>query len=603
MVTYTAAELKGQGSQGQILQRNNSFVFTCMNPDNSSYFFLETNKNKNGTYDNIARINFAFASGSWIDNQVGGLISSDYIMGSVIPPGTSSIMFTPAVICLPTLYKFRGTGTFDVEVFYPTQLFSSLNQGAWFDASKLTTLFQDAAGTIPVTAAGQPVGKWLDSSGRNNHAIQSVSASRPTYQIDPYGYPYLEFDGVNDFMVTNAIDFSTTQKITTTVGLLVDPTKVTAAIAIELGTNTNSVNGSFNIGAPSSTADHSFNLRGTSTLNARVDNIVEGDDVLTGLFDISQVTKELEITARLSGQTETGSQITWTGTTAGTGNFSNLPLYIGSRAGTSLFFKGHMYQILVRNGISTSMENYQTEVFTNFKLNGPKDFNPSPLPPVSIPPVYYTNGYDAGNKLSYPGSGSLWTNLSGSANATLFNGVTYNGTDGSGSLRFDGINDYASIPYNTTFDFSNGTYAINMWVKMGYIGSATILTGKINEVSDWDWLFAFQDNSTLIALNTNDGVAFSISPPINLNTWYLISFTSTSNVLSTYINGVKQDISQTFIPLNNITTGYFVGLMGDPYDYFPPSSGSLSVVEYWNTPLSGSEILTYFNNTKARFGY
>jgi hypothetical protein len=83
-----------------------------------------------------------------------------------------------------------------------------------------------------------------------------------------------------------------------------------------------------------------------------------------------------------------------------------------------------------------------------------------------------------------------------------------------------------------------------MWVKMGYIGSATILTGKINEVSDWDWIFAFQDNSTLLALNTNDSVAFSISPPINLNTWYLISFTSTSNVLSTYINGVKQDISQ-----------------------------------------------------------
>ena len=604
MATYTADQLKGQGSQGQILIRRNPQIFTCINPDNSSYFFLETNANKNGTFDGLSRLDFAFASGSWIDNQVGGLISSDYVMGCVIPPGTSSIMYTPAITCFPGLYKFRGTGTFNLETFTPLSLFTSLNQGVWFDASDLTTLFQDAAGTIPVTSAGQPVGKWLDKSGRNNHATQSVSSSRPTYQIDPYGYPYLEFDGVNDFMVTNAIDFSTTQKITTTVGLLVDPTKVTAAIAIELGTDTNNVNGSFNLGAPSSTADHSFNLRGTSTLNARANNVVEGDDVLTGLFDISQVTKELEITARLSGFTETGSQITWTGTTAGTGNFGNLPLYIGSRAGTSLFFKGHMYQIIVRNGISTSIENYQTEVFTNFKLNGPKDFNPSPLPPVSIPPVYYTNGFDAGNKLSYPGSGSLWTNLSGSANATLFNGVTYNGTDGSGSLRFDGINDYASIPYNTTFDFSNGTYAINMWVKIGSIGGGgSMLTGKINELLEYDWLFFFLDTSSIFALSDLASPDFPISPPLNLNTWYLISFTSTSNVLSIYINGVKQGASQTFTPTNNITTGNFVSLMNDPDNGSFPLSGSLSVVEFWNTPLSGSEILTYFNNTKTRFGY
>jgi hypothetical protein len=604
MSTYTADQLKGQGSPGDFAITNNYQIYTCINPDNSSYFFLESNRDKNGTYNTVGTTFGApCASGSWTDNQVGGLVSDKYIMGCVVPPGTSSIMFIPNASLLPTRYKFRGTGTFSLETFTPRlSLFQANVIGVWFDASDLTTLFQDSAGTIPVTAAGQPVGKWLDKSPNTRHATQSISSSRPTYQIDPYGYPYLEFDGVDDFMVTSAINFSATQKITTTVGLLVDPTKVTAAIAIELGTNTNSVNGSFNIGAPSSTADHSFNLRGTSTLTARVDNIVEGDDVLTGLFDISQVTKELEITARLSGQTETGSQITWTGTNAGIGNFGNLPLYIGSRAGTSLFFKGHMYQIFVRDRISTSIENYQTEVFTNFKLNGPKDFNPSPLPPVSIPPVYYTNGYDAGNKLSYPGSGSLWTNLSGSANATLFNGVTYNSTDGSGSLRFDGINDFASIPYDATFNFSNGTYAINMWVKIGSGGTA-ILTCKINEMAEYDWCFAFQDNSTLIAISNDDGAVFSISPSINLNTWYLISFTSTSNVLSTYINGIKQDISQPFAPLNNFTTGYFVGLMGDSYGYYPQLSGSLSVVEYWNTPLSGSEILTYFNNTKARFGY
>lgn len=48
--------------------------------------------------------------------------------------------------------------------FDPINLFSSNEVGVWYDPSDLTTLFQDAAGTTPVTAAGQPVGLVLDKS-------------------------------------------------------------------------------------------------------------------------------------------------------------------------------------------------------------------------------------------------------------------------------------------------------------------------------------------------------------------------------------------------------------------------------------------------------
>jgi hypothetical protein len=43
-------------------------------------------------------------------------------------------------------------------------------------------LFQDSAGTTPVTALGQSVGRILDKSDKGNHAIQATSASRPTLQ-------------------------------------------------------------------------------------------------------------------------------------------------------------------------------------------------------------------------------------------------------------------------------------------------------------------------------------------------------------------------------------------------------------------------------------
>lgn len=58
-------------------------------------------------------------------------------------------------------------------------LFANGEQGFFYDPNDLSTMYQDAAGTVPVTGVGQPVGLIRDKSGRNNHAYQTVSASRP----------------------------------------------------------------------------------------------------------------------------------------------------------------------------------------------------------------------------------------------------------------------------------------------------------------------------------------------------------------------------------------------------------------------------------------
>lgn len=77
---------------------------------------------------------------------------------------------------------------------------ASENNGALFDPSDLSTLFQDAAGTIPVTAIGQIVALMLDKSGNGYHATQSITAYRPALMQDIYGYYYLAFDGIDDYM-------------------------------------------------------------------------------------------------------------------------------------------------------------------------------------------------------------------------------------------------------------------------------------------------------------------------------------------------------------------------------------------------------------------
>ena len=63
--------------------------------------------------------------------------------------------------------------------FSPAFLFPGGVQGAWYDPSDYSTLFQDSAGTTPVTAVEQSVRLMRDKSGNGNHATAPSDASRP----------------------------------------------------------------------------------------------------------------------------------------------------------------------------------------------------------------------------------------------------------------------------------------------------------------------------------------------------------------------------------------------------------------------------------------
>ena len=92
-----------------------------------------------------------------------------------------------------------GSGNVGVApIFSPLALFAAGEQGVWYDPSDLSTMFQDEAGTVPVTDAGQPVGLWLDKSGLNNNATQINMAQKPLYQTTP---DRLVLDKIDDRLV------------------------------------------------------------------------------------------------------------------------------------------------------------------------------------------------------------------------------------------------------------------------------------------------------------------------------------------------------------------------------------------------------------------
>lgn len=91
-----------------------------------------------------------------------------------------------------------GGGT---PIWTPSSLFAANEQGGWYDPSDLATMFQDAAGTIPVVADGDPVGRINDKSGNGFLLTQGTAAARPAYRTAA-GLHWLQGDGVDDFLVS-----------------------------------------------------------------------------------------------------------------------------------------------------------------------------------------------------------------------------------------------------------------------------------------------------------------------------------------------------------------------------------------------------------------
>lgn len=225
--------------------------------------------------------------------------------------------------------------------FTPLSLFSAGEQGFWYDPSDFSTLFQDTAGTVPVTAVGQSVARINDKSGRGNHATQSNASQQPILLQDAGGRYYLYFDGTDDFLVTGTITPGT-DKVQVFAGVrkLSD-----AAQGILLETGYNVVDGGISWILPSSAATpgYRFTTRGTATSNAIVSTGYAAPitNVLTGLGDIAGDSAILRTNATQAASS-TSDQ--------GTGDYLAYPLYIGRRGGTSLPFNGRIYQLICRFG-------------------------------------------------------------------------------------------------------------------------------------------------------------------------------------------------------------------------------------------------------------
>lgn len=249
--------------------------------------------------------------------------------------------------------------------FSPLRLFRFGEQGWWFDNSDLSTMFQDSAGTTPVTAVGQPVGKQLDKSGRGNHRVQATDASRPVLQRTAGGLYYLEYDGVDASLATaSAVDFTGTDKATIFIGALPADT-TTAGVLTELSASSSTNAGSFgvfcNLDAGGSVAANTWQLKIFQASSHVLTKAVAGSVVVSGAFDFAG-SGATEMAGRINGVV---GGFTEAGTNAGAGAFGNFTAYFGRRNSASLPFKGREYSSICVGRTATEIETTRVERWIN----------------------------------------------------------------------------------------------------------------------------------------------------------------------------------------------------------------------------------------------
>lgn len=159
----------------------------------------------------------------------------------------------------------KDNPTLTAPIFTPAILFGSGEEGCWYDPSDLSTMYQDAAGTTPVTSHNDPVGLIQDKSGNAYHMTQSTAGFRPLYQTDGVLH-WLKFDGVDDFLLTtNNVNWTGVTQLSIFSGF--EKTSDTTR-GIVFNKRSNGA-GAFAVQAPTTdaTPDLGFFMTDTSTIN------------------------------------------------------------------------------------------------------------------------------------------------------------------------------------------------------------------------------------------------------------------------------------------------------------------------------------------------
>jgi hypothetical protein len=204
---------------------------------------------------------------------------------------------------------------------------------------------------------------------------------------------------------------------------------------------------------------------------------------------------------------------------------------------------------------------------------------------------------DAGFVGSYPTTASTWYDISGNAsNGTLTNGPTFDSAN-SGSIVFDGVDDFAQCA--GSFTLTSATFVT--WIKRN--GNQTQYDGILfSRGTNTTGMNFFSSNQ--LGYHWNDALAtYSWASGLTIPnlTWCMIAVSVSSNSATAYL------CQTSGITTSTNTTSHASSVLNDikiaqddaGSRFF---NGNIAISQLYNRALSADEITQNFNALRGRFG-
>jgi hypothetical protein len=201
---------------------------------------------------------------------------------------------------------------------------------------------------------------------------------------------------------------------------------------------------------------------------------------------------------------------------------------------------------------------------------------------------------DAANRKSYPNSGSIWYDISGSTGSNF----TLNGSLVHNNFYFDATNS-SNYPSGPSYSHRTNNFTYSFWVMWDSIPSYSTLVENGYWVDSHIIRYATPSGGIQIYAEGVFYGAHSFTPVIN--TWYNIVIRRESNLSQFYLNGVYQN-QLSFNPDINISNANLFLCRSVHTSSSQHLDGKISIFQMYTKALSANEVQQNYNALKGRFG-
>lgn len=206
---------------------------------------------------------------------------------------------------------------------------------------------------------------------------------------------------------------------------------------------------------------------------------------------------------------------------------------------------------------------------------------------------------DAGNPLSYSGSGTTWNDLSGNGSHVTLTSTSFNSANG-GSIVFNGTSSFANFNANIG---STNAVTVDMWVRTNSLANGMYFGFNLYDAWVYDGAIGYNTSAgDLFGITRNRVIELGVEGAWKHLVFVMYAGSKTNNKI--YVNGINETLSQIQGTFNATNSNFNSGagrISSWRFDLNWLMNLNVASFKIYNRELSQQEITNNFNAARQRF--